>query len=569
MSAKQPLSVTHPELAKQAVDWDPSGVTAGSQKRVMWKCTKGHLWEARVGARAIKGTNCPYCSNYRVLAGFNDIATTHPEIASQAFGWDTTEKIMGTAEKFQWQCSNNHIWTASGNDRKSGYGCPYCSGRLPVVGVNDLGTTHPELSRELVEEDPQSYSAGSGKKPLWQCQKKHTWKASVAERVAGTGCPYCAGKKVLAGFNDLATTHPKLADEADGWDPKSLNFGSNKIVGWICKEGHKWRTSVSGRSNNRGCPTCKNRKVLAGFNDLATEFPEIATEADGWDPTTTTHGTNTVFDWRCQLGHRWKASVANRTGKNTTGCPICSNNLLLVGFNDLATTHPEVAIEAHNWDPTTVISGANIRKEWKCKKGHVWVALCSSRSSSGNGCPYCAFKKLLRGFNDLATTHPQLATQANGWDPTTLIDGSKNKYSWKCEKEHIWTATISDRKQGYGCPSCAVSGFDPNSEGWLYFLKHSRWQMLQIGITNFPEARLNSHKRLGWKLIELRGPMDGLIARAWEKSLLKTLKAHGAHLGDESIAGRFDGYTEAWTSKSLSVKTLQEMMKFVHDEESA
>lgn len=566
---KFPLSITHPELAKQAVDWDTTVVTAGSAKKVLWKCAKEHQWEAKISLRTLRGTGCPFCSNYRVLPGFNDIGSTHPEIASQATGWDPTQKIMGTAEKFEWICSKNHIWIATGNDRKSGYGCPYCSGRIPVVGENDLATTHPELSSQLVDDDPRSFSAGSGKKPLWICKMKHTWKASVGERVAGTGCPYCGGKKILVGFNDLRTTHPDLALEADGWDPTTLNFGSNKIVGWICKDGHTWRTSVAGRSNNRGCPTCKNRKVLPGFNDLATEFPEIADQADGWDPTLVTHGSSSLLNWRCKLGHTWKTSPANRTGKNTTDCPVCSNNLLLVGFNDMRTTHPNLAAEAHNWDPTTVIAGANTQKEWRCVKGHVWSAMCSSRSSNGNGCPYCAFKTVLKGFNDLATTHPDLAAQAHGWNPISVINGGKKKYSWKCEEDHIWTANISDRKQGYGCPSCAVSGFDPNQEGWIYFLNHSEWQLLQIGITNFPVDRLKSHKRLGWEVIELRGPMDGLVAREWETSILQMLKRHGAKLSPDEVAGKFDGYTEAWIKESFPVKGLRELMDLVRADEDS
>ena len=562
---KQPLSVTHPELAKEADGWDPSEVTAGSSKRVLWRCAKKHLWEVKISSRALKGTSCPFCSNYRVLPGFNDIGTTYPAIATQAHGWDPTKKIMGTAEKFQWKCSQNHIWIASGNDRKSGYGCPYCSGRLPVIGVNDLATTHPDLSSELVEDDPKTFSAGSGKKPLWICKKEHTWKASIAERVAGTGCPYCGGKKILPGFNDIATTHPELALEADDWDPTTLNFGSNKVVGWICKEGHKWRTSVAGRSNNRGCPTCKNRKVLPGFNDLATDFPEIADQADGWDPTLVTHGSRSLLNWRCKIGHTWRTSPANRTGKNTTDCPVCSNNVLVVGFNDLRTTHPNLAAEAHNWDPTTVIAGANIRKEWKCGKGHIWTAVCSSRSSSGNSCPYCAFKKVLKGFNDLATTHPDVAMQAHCWDPTAVINGGKNKYSWKCEEGHIWTANISDRKQGYGCPSCAVSGFDPNLESWIYYLSHSEWQMLQIGITNFPNNRLKSHQRLGWELLELRGPMDGHLTQEWEAAILRMLKAKGADLSNAKIAGKFDGYSEAWSQSTFEAKSIRELMRLTEE----
>ena len=42
---------------------------------------------------------------------------------------------------------------------------------------------------------------------------------------------------------------------------------------------HEWIATVKSRSINRtGCPYCSHNKVLAGFNDLATLFPEVADE---------------------------------------------------------------------------------------------------------------------------------------------------------------------------------------------------------------------------------------------------------------------------------------------------
>ena len=48
--------------------------------------------------------------------------------------------------------------------------------------------------------------------------------------------------------------------------------------------------------------------------------------------------------WKCKLGHEWIATVKSRT-INRTGCPYCSHNKVLAGFNDLATLFPEVADE--------------------------------------------------------------------------------------------------------------------------------------------------------------------------------------------------------------------------------
>ena len=262
----------------------------------------------------------------------------------------------------------------------------------------------------------------------------------------------------------LAETHPELAAQADGWDPKTLSRGSGKKVGWKCNRSHTWSATVSSRVNGNQCPVCSNQNVLAGFNDLATTNPELALQADGWDPTTLTAGSNKKVEWKCNRRHVFKSVVHSRALQGT-GCPICSNQKLLVGYNDLATTHSELAAHADGWDPTTLIAGTNKKLKWTCKTGHSWIASGNSRTSQGSGCPICANKQVLAGFNDLATTHSELAAQADGWDPTTVIAGNYKKFPWKCSIGHSWVAKLSNRAYlGRNCPICAnkqvLTGFN-------------------------------------------------------------------------------------------------------------
>jgi len=511
---KVPLSVTHPELAQQAEGWDPATLTFGSNKKVGWKCTKGHTWDESPAKRATRGFGCPYCSGNRVLIGFNDLETTHPEIAKEANGWNVNE-----------------------------------------------------------------YSAGSNRKVSWICSLGHIWDADIAARTGKfkTGCPVCANQKILTGFNDLATKFPDLAIEADGWDPSEVISGSNKKFKWKCQFGHKWSAIASSRtSQGTGCPVCSNHKVETGINDLETTHPELAKEAFGWDPKKVNPGSPSKLQWKCSNGHIYSAPPFRRIGRNT-GCSICANKTLLIGFNDLATTHPELAKEAFGWDPREVNAGRGIQKsgktnqkrKWKCSRGHIWEATPASRTNTHHqsGCPVCTGNLLLIGFNDLATTHPELALEANGWDPTQVVAGGKKKVKWKCSIGHVWSQTISERKSGTNCPSCAKSGFDPNKEGWLYFLEHSDWEMLQIGITNVPDDRLATHKRLGWEVLELRGPMEGDLARQWETDILRMLRKKNAAVGSTDIAGKFTGYTESWIKHSFPVSSLRELMNLVQNNE--
>ena len=80
-------------------------------------------------------------------------------------------------------------------------------------------------------------------------------------------------------------------------------------------------------------------------NSLSVVHPELIVE---WSkkneikPTEVTVGSHKKVIWKCRLGHEWTASVKSRS-INGSGCPYCSHNKVLVGFNDLATVVPKVA----------------------------------------------------------------------------------------------------------------------------------------------------------------------------------------------------------------------------------
>ena len=371
----------------------------------------------------------------------------------------------------------------------------------------------------------------------------------------------------------LAETHPELAAQADGWDPSTLRAMSNKKVGWKCALGHKWVEVIASRSRfDRGCRVCSDPRVTrirafqVGINDLATVNPELAAQADGWDPSTVAAWSNKKVGWKCAQGHKWKSALANRS--NGAGCPVCSGRAVQIGFNDLATVNPDLAAQADGWDPTTLTAWSNKKVGWKCALGHKSLTAVTERSK-GRGCAVCAGKRVLVGFNDLATINPELAAQAEGWDPTTLVASSNKKVGWKCEHNHKWKAKVSDRSRGDGCPSCAIGGYDPNKSGWLYFIDHDGLEMYQIGISNYPDDRLADHKGRGWEVIEIRGPMDGHLTQELEDNCLLALKKRGAVLGRKGSMSRFDGYTEAWTKKSLNVTSIKQILDWVHEDDDS
>ena len=503
------------------------------------------------------------------IAGLNDLATLFPEVAAEADGWDPTTVVSRAATKMPWICSSGHRWEASiqNRTRKDGNGCPICANRIFIAGQNDLATLRPDLAAEADGWDPATVVAGTAAMKSWKCSLGHTWNATINKRIsAGRGCPYCAGQKVWVGFNDFASQNPELLSQVHGWDPTTVTANSGRNFEWICSLGHVWKADPGRRSHGSGCPYCLSQAVWPGFNDFATKSPHLLSWIDGWDPTTVATKSDSKKAWRCPKGHPFKMRVAAMA--NGAGCPVCLNDQIIVGINDLATTHPELAAEAHGWDPTTIPYGSAKAREWICLLGHVWKASSATRAYSKSGCPYCAGSRALAGFNDLATIRPDIAAQAHEWDPSTVQISAGVSRKWICTEGHVWRARVADRTQGRGCPTCAIGGFDPNARGYLYFLEHDGLDMFQIGITNKPEDRLAKHKGAGWEVLEVRGPMDGQLAADLETDMLRVAKRRGAVFANKAGVKRFDGWSEAWTKASFSVSSIRELIDLVYEDDS-
>jgi hypothetical protein len=565
---KLPLSVTHPELAKEADGWDPEEYRSGSHEKLQWKCHKGHIFKRRLSSH-VQVKRCPVCR----IGGVVDKETslTNPKYAKvllEVDGWNPEGLTAGSNHKKRWKCSQGHTWIATIKNRVLiGSGCPVCVGRKVKVGYNDLKTKNPSLASQAYGWDPSTVTAHSSREEEWICNNGHIWKAIISNRSSGTGCPYCSGKIPILGESDLATTNPELISEIDGWDPRVVRKGSNKSVPWKCKFGHKWTAVIYERATEgTGCPVCKNQRTDTGVNDLSTTHPIISREAVGWEPKQVNAGSHKRVKWKCALGHEWTAAIINRTRENQ-GCPTCANRIVLTGFNDLKTVYPEHSVLADGWDPAQILAGSHSRKKWKCQLGHTWSATIDSKVNNIFLCPFCSNRKLWPGFNDLNTLFPHLAKEANGFDPKEVHPGTSKKMSWLCSSGHKWMASVASRtgSSQAGCPSCATSGFDPNKDACIYFLLHSDWKMFQIGITNFPDDRIASHKKLRWEILEIRGPMDGLLAQQWERAILRMLKAKGADLSNSKIAGKFDGYSEAWSKTTFEVASIKELMRLTEE----
>lgn len=273
----------YPDIAKQ---WSytknhpltPNNFTGGSGKKVWWQCEKvdKHQWESSISSR-VRGRGCPFCANKKV-DNTNSLIYNFPELSLELHpeknNFPLSNLTSSTNRIVWWRCLKGHAFRSSVKGRvEKGFGCPYCNGRKATL-ESSIKALYPEIAKEWDyqknhPDTPENFLPKSQKSMHWVCSvnPEHKWKAIIATRTGGNGCPFCAGRLATKDEN-LESQYPDLADE---WDfianekpPHLYKAGSGKKVSWVCKENptHKWKAVIYSRAKmGTGCPICaKNKK---------------------------------------------------------------------------------------------------------------------------------------------------------------------------------------------------------------------------------------------------------------------------------------------------------------------
>jgi hypothetical protein len=135
--------------------------------------------------------------------------------------------------KVWWICSNDHVWSATVNERIQGNFCPYCADKkteeeiIPkALNPSPAKESHPVNNKNLKQKDITAHS----------------------------------GKKVSP-ENCLQIVNPNLAKEwhptkNGSLTPRDVTAFSHDQVWWLCSKGHEWKAAISNRSNGQGCFYC-------------------------------------------------------------------------------------------------------------------------------------------------------------------------------------------------------------------------------------------------------------------------------------------------------------------------
>lgn len=439
-----------------------------------WKCSKcSGKYDCSVVKRHQEG--CPYCSNKQMLKGFNTLQETHSYL--EKF-WDegnstklsdywskSTEAINWSCPccEIHFQCSPIEMISRTNIENSNFETCPNNCDWDTLVFNNDILHDSPKLREEWSSKNGipvhLALSHIETKKYWWHCSScKQDYLCSIPiRREVKNTCPYCNDELPLKGFNTLFDDYPEFSDfwsKNNSQDPTQMTISgakNNKFL-WICsccnlEFEEKLEviidkfSIIQGKELIRVCPYCtekipKPSESLGGQKSfLRSEWLE---NLNGDINKIFCNSSDTV-EWVCRRCHRnFKARISERK-ENDNCCPYCSKRELAVGYNDLATTHPLVIKEwsaLNDRESCSVMCNSNYRAWWKCPvcKGEYQQEV-QSKVIIKKPCPYCTNHKVLKGLNDLATTHPWLINEwstSNDMDFSSLMSNSGYKAWWKC-----------------------------------------------------------------------------------------------------------------------------------------
>ena len=135
--------------------------------------------------------------------------------------------------------------------------------------------------------------------------------------------------------NSLAKARPDLLEywdfDKNTLNPECVSASSETYAFWLCpKCKNGFYSRISNVSHGKLCPFCSSRKLLPGFNDLQTRYPEIAKM---WDkkkngkikPNMIFPKSNNEYWWLCPKGHSFQTSP-NKMISYTRNCKLCAKN---------------------------------------------------------------------------------------------------------------------------------------------------------------------------------------------------------------------------------------------------
>lgn len=273
----------------------------------------------------------------------------------------------------------------------------------------------------------------------------------------------------------------------------------------------------------------KDNSILKVKIDLFEEWDFEKNEQFGLDIYEVTKGQKVKPWWKCKnskCNGSYQARPTDKINKNS-GCPYCSGSRAN-NRNSLASLNPELASQWHptlNGDltPERVVTGSHQKVWWICNLGHEFDCIIRDRVNKGINCQYCSGRKVLKGYNDISTTHPQYYDiMLNKEEAYKNTYGSHQRVDWKCpDCNHIIKNKVIKTviRSGLSCPVC--------SDGKSYPEKVMHNLLLSLNINFKPQKKFN------WS--------DGKIYDFYLPEYNLIIETHGKQHYIDNCFGSLDG----------------------------
>ena len=506
------LQETHSYLEKF---WDEENSTklsdywSKSSEAIIWSCPCcGNHFQCSpiemISRTNIENSNfetCPNNCDWNTLVFNNDILHDSPKLREE---WSPKNGIPVhlalthiETKKYWWHCSfcKQDYLCSIPIRREVKNTCPYCNDELPLKGFNTLFDDYPEFSSFWSKNNSQdptqmTISGVKNNKFIWICsccnlefEEKLSVIIDKFSIIQGKElirvCPYCTGKipkpnESLGGQKSFLRS--EWLENLNG-DINKIFCNSSDTVEWVCRRCHRnFKARISERKENDiCCPFCSKRELAVGYNDLATTHPLVINEwssLNDREPCSVMCNSNYRAWWKCfKCKGEYQQEVQSKVIIKKP-CPYCTNNKVLEGLNDLETTHPWLINEwltSNDRDFSSLMHNSGYKAWWKCPvcKGEYQQTVKKKILMKESCCPYCQNNEVLKGFNDLETTHKHLM---NEWDylnnilladPTEINEKYSQTVWWICKENsnHRYKLKINEKikyekRSLISCPIC-------------------------------------------------------------------------------------------------------------------
>lgn len=510
----------------------------GAQKKLLWRCGKGHEWNAQPNMVKNEGTWCPYCAGK-----VKHTIEAMKNLAKSRGGECLSGNYVNAFGKLRWRCANGHEWAATASSIKNHKTwCPICAYDVVSAKLSlDLEEMRDIARSRGGECLSEAYPKRHGRKLRWRCQDGHEWEAPPMQvKHAKQWCPICASgyseRLCRAMFEAIFEERfPKARPlwlknsrgnrmELDGYCKKlDLAFEYHGVQHYKEKTFFHRKSSLSIRQQDDNTKLslcgehgvslievpydiqpeelqafiynqCNKHKIslvkkptikladLDYYSRNRIEEMRSFAAAKGGECLVDRYVTViTPVKWRCQKGHEWKSAFHYIKNKDSW-CPVCSGNVKHT-FVDMQTLAKARGGECLS----TEYRNLTAKLMWRCAEEHEWRATANDVKNNGSWCPICAGTKKL----DLKAMQDMARDRGGECVSKEYVNGHC-KLHWRCAKSHEWkSAPGTMRHRGTWCPHCAGK------------VKLTIEEMQQIAISRggqcLSEDYVNGSTKLHWR----------------------------------------------------------------------